>query len=72
MIILNNESNRVFTDSQIVTPSLEPREFKVQDVSQCENVNDILSFLNVKDYSKEDLTNGLAFRNYPRLSRVNL
>lgn len=55
MIILNNESNRVFTGSQIETPSFEPREFKVQDVSQCENVNDILSFLDVKDYSKEDI-----------------
>lgn len=55
MIVLSNESNRVFTGSQIETPNLEPREFKVQDVSQCENVNDILSFLQVKDYSKEDI-----------------
>jgi hypothetical protein len=57
MIILNNESNRVFTDSQTSTPNLEPRQFKVQDVSECNNVNDILSFLDVKDYSKEDIPN---------------
>lgn len=58
MIILNNENtNRVFENSEKSTPNLEPREFKVRDVSQCENVNDILSFLNVGDYSKENIPN---------------
>ena len=66
MIILSNESNRVFTGSQIETP-IAPREFEIQDVSQCENVNDILSFLDVKDYSKEDIPN--VCQGYSRILR---